>query len=190
MAPQYDTPQPNPGDQDMAEHGPQADQGGALVKQPNGEQEGGALVSWDEKPAAFIASFDAFSPDGQALFWKALQKGDRLLSQVVNVELPVVNYFVHEAERIDEQTGEVKRGPRLVMILRDGSTVSTSSTVFMKGFRYAIGMHGKGPWEPPLMMKASLAQGKGPNKYLAFEGCRREDETVTTKPATEGGKKK
>lgn len=188
--PQFDSPEANANNPQAANQpGPEQQPGTALAPQRQEENDETMLARWEEAAAGFAGSLDVSKPAGQEQLYKAMRKGDSTLSMRVNEWLPVTDWLAHVVELTNEQTGEIRKAMRLVLFLKDGSTVSTTSPVFNKGFSYAMKLNGRGPWSPPLEVRAKLDKGNGVNKYLAFEGARIAGEETSSKPAA-GGKPK
>jgi len=166
----------------MAEEQAPATNGSALALVRE-QQPGDMLALWSKQQDAFLTSVRQEAPEAKQLVMKCLGKSDATLKELVNVELPVRHWFLHEVALVNEATGEEIPSLRLVLLLADGRMVSTTSAVVGKAWGTLVKLYGDGPWEPPVRVTVKSIKGRGPNSYLAIADVKRDEPAGTKAPA-------
>lgn len=134
-----------------------------------------ALVRWQPEqgevlpmPGQRCTSLDLTTALGQRLAYRAHVTSDFQLQDLVGQTIHIVDFYAHHVVRVDEETGEERPGTRAVMILDDGSLVSTGSESSLKCLMFYAAVYCRvPPFYPPLafIVRASKSR-RGPGKYL------------------------
>lgn len=131
------------------------------------EQQGAMVLRWQVAAQLVATSVSDDDPQKRAKVSKLKLTADKQLIDIAGAELPVVEFVAHAVELANAETGEVKEAIRIVLLLADGTTVSTCSEPFMNSFAQLANQMGKGPWEPPLRLATKAVRSKkNPGAYL------------------------
>lgn len=99
---------------------------------------------------------------------RMLVKADYTAQECIGETLEVVGYALGHGEMPpDPETGEIKSGYWLRMLLSDGTTVGTGSLHFMRAFAAIASIRGEGRWDPPAPVKVvGNKRAKGTGQWL------------------------
>ena len=78
--------------------------------------------------------------------YNAMNNPTHKLSDFVNKKINVANYLIEVAEIADEDTGEILKTPRTVLISPDGESFMATSKGVYKSIRNAVAVLGDAPW--------------------------------------------
>lgn len=126
----------------------------------------GLIARWKEDAPPVLASFDCATDEGRVLTSACMGKSDAEMDAYVGKELRVVNFMAHDVTIASMADGELEDMIRWVLILDDGTTVSTCSKSFADTFRVSARLVGPGPWAPPLRFEARKQLSKNGRKYF------------------------
>lgn len=134
------------------------------VTQP--ADEGGGIMCWPRASTQYMTSLGN-DEAGITARVAAMSGGMETLKEYVGRTIKVADWFIHTVDREDAKSGEVRQGPRLVLIMDDGSMVVTSSAVVASTIGHLCSLTGFTSFNPP--REFVVGQGIGPNgKYLTI----------------------
>lgn len=135
-----------------------------VVEQP--AEEAGQLMLWPQSSTRYMTSLGT-SPEDVDKRVMALSAITDTLRGHVGETIAIKDWFLHEVDRVDQKTGEVKKGPRLVLILDDGSMIATSSAIVASTLGHLLSLQGFTAFKPP--KEFVVGEGVGHNgKYLTI----------------------
>lgn len=85
-----------------------------------------------------------------AKVFDALNNPTYQVADYINKDIPVANILLEIAEIVNEDTGEVIRAPRVVLIDPDGNSYQAVSIGMFNAVKNAVRCFGPAPWDPPL----------------------------------------
>jgi hypothetical protein len=136
----------------------------AVVEQP--AEEKGTMMLWPQSCTRYMTSLGDGPEDVDRRVMALSAITDTLKGHVGEV-IAVKDWFIHEVDRIDQATGETKRGPRLVLILADGTMIATSSAIVASTLGHLLSLQGWTSFRPA--KKFLVGEGVGRNgKYLTL----------------------
>ena len=94
--------------------------------------------------------FDATDRKTQAQVFKALNNPTHRVADFINKTIQVENVLVESADIINEETGEISRVPRVVLIAADGTSYQAVSLGMFNAVKNAFRCFGAAPWKPAL----------------------------------------
>ena len=86
-----------------------------------------------------------------ARVFNALNNPTYRVADFINKEIHVSNILIEAADILDEDTGEVDRVPRVVLIDPEGNSYQAVSMGMFNVIKNAYRCFGQAPWEPPLV---------------------------------------
>lgn len=85
-----------------------------------------------------------------AQIFKALNDPTHRVANYINKEIPVENILIEAADILDDETGEISRVPRVVLITPDGESYQAVSMGMFNAVKNAFRCYGQAPWKPAL----------------------------------------
>lgn len=128
----------------------------------------GVMARWDQTSRAMKTSIDPREQRGRALISQCMEAADLNIRNAAGQIWPIVDFFAHEVELLVEETGEMTRKIRLVMVCSDGRMISTVSEPCIRTFAMLSQFYGPGPWEPPVMIRVREHKGKNGHTYCTL----------------------
>lgn len=86
-----------------------------------------------------------------ARVFDALNNPTHNVADFINKSIPVANVLIEVAEMTNEDTGEITKAPRVVLIDADGNSYQAVSIGMFNAVKNAFRCFGAAPWEPVLM---------------------------------------
>lgn len=145
-----------------------------------------AIEIWDQNSKVVAASRALSDDEYLVVVSNLLEKADYPLQDHVNETILVKEFMVHVVQVASMEDGELKTMLRLALLLDDGSTTSTCSSSFIKGFGM-IWKHLKDEARKPyvaLVVKSTPSRNKG-NYYT----CSYAGKQLDAPPADTSGRK-
>lgn len=85
-----------------------------------------------------------------ARVFKALNDPTHRVADFINKEIAVENILIESADILNEETGEIDRVPRVVLISPDGTSYQAVSMGMFNAVKNAFRCYGQAPWKPAL----------------------------------------
>jgi hypothetical protein len=110
------------------------------------------VASWEREQNRVLTNFTGDARESFAFRMKCINAaggGDASVGKVI----PVRNWLVHEVEFTNEETGEVVKTFRTVLVSPDGEAVAFVSQGVANGVRQIFSEFGTEPLDPPLLCR-------------------------------------
>lgn len=85
-----------------------------------------------------------------AKVFNAINNPEYRIADFINKHIEVENFAVEIVELENEETGEVSRVPRVVLIDTDGAAYQATSIGMLTAIKNAVIVFGNAPWNPAL----------------------------------------
>lgn len=89
----------------------------------------------------------------QAKVYQALNNPTHRIADFINKEFQVEHVLIEAADILNEDTGEISRVPRVVLISPEGESYQAISTGIFNSVKYAYKCFGQAPWDPALTFR-------------------------------------
>lgn len=86
----------------------------------------------------------------QAKIFNALNEPDHRIADFINKEITVKDVLIEIRDILNEETGEIARVPRVVLISPDGTSYQATSVGIFNSVKNAFHAFGVAPWDPAL----------------------------------------
>lgn len=113
-----------------------------------------AIPSMGEMSEVIFSSFEAGGDEGAIALTGALVEESNRLIDEKDIVIPVEHIVLKEFTSVDDETGEIKSGLRLLLIASDGVIYSTNSKYAIADVGTITRMVGNPPWNPPKHLKS------------------------------------
>ena len=109
-----------------------------------------------------VCSIDAVDPETKAIVFNAANNPDHKVKDFVNKTINVKDIYAEIIEIANEETGEITKVPRIVLIDADGLAFECVSVGMYSAIRKLVAIYGAPTWEPPLTVTVKQKSvGKG-----------------------------
>lgn len=108
-----------------------------------------AIIS-AEAGSVFTSVENDGTREAQSKVYNAMNNPDFRIADFINKQINVTDVLVEIKDIVDEDTGEVDRVPRIVLIDDKGKGYQATSIGMYTALRTAYIAFGKAPWNPPL----------------------------------------
>lgn len=112
-----------------------------------------SAVAYGEPGGVFCSIKQDGDRKSAAKVYNALNNPSGRVADMINKTIPVQDFLVELREIINEETGEIDRVPRVVLITPDGEGYQAVSKGIFGAVRNAVASFGEAPWVPPLDME-------------------------------------
>lgn len=123
----------------------------------NAEIIDGAIVSRDydvtelaKVDSVSYCSIKADSREKQALIFNASNNPQHKVADFINKTVNVTDVYAETLELVDEETGELEKAPRIVLIDDKGEGYETVSVGMFGSLKKLVAAFGEPTWEPPI----------------------------------------
>lgn len=114
-------------------------------------------------------SVPATSPEAATMIFNAMNNADEGVSDMINQNIVVSGLFVQKAMMADENTGEAKEAPKIVIFDNEGTTYATISQGMYNAFCNVCSLIGSPEsWVSPIVIKILQKKVKK-GSMLTFE---------------------
>lgn len=118
------------------------------------ELEGGNLPAF--------CSVKAETMEDKALVFNAANNPQHKVADFINKKIMVRDVYAETLELVNEETGEITKVPRIVLIDADGLAFECVSVGMYLAIRKLVAIYGAPTWEPPLTVTVKQKSvGKG-----------------------------
>lgn len=135
-------------------------------------RDGDMLAAWDNQQSMQRQSFDAATPQGREDMIRCKGVPDFTGLALAGRDLNVRDWMMHVVELEDQETGEVYKTLRLVLICADGTIGSTTSPSLIRGWSDVVGAWGKTTFGPPLTVRIKAVASRKKGQYLLLESVK------------------
>jgi hypothetical protein len=112
--------------------------------------------------AQAFCSIDAVDPETKAIVFNAANNPDHKVKEFVNKQIDVKDIYAEIIEIANEETGEITKVPRIVLIDATGLAYECVSVGMYSAIRKLVAIYGAPTWEPPLTVTVKQKSvGKG-----------------------------
>jgi hypothetical protein len=108
------------------------------------------MLSQDAGTMLCSIEADPSDRETMARVFKALNDPTHRVADFINKEIPVENILIEAADILNEETGEIDRVPRVVLITPNGESYQAVSMGMFNAVKNAFRCYGKAPWKPAL----------------------------------------
>ena len=109
-----------------------------------------------------FCSIDAVDPETKAIVFNAANNPDHKVKDFVNKTIDVKDIYAEIIEIVNEETGEITKVPRIVLIDDTGLAYECVSVGMYAAIRKIVAIYGAPTWEPPLTVTVrQKSVGKG-----------------------------
>lgn len=111
--------------------------------------------------------WSSFPPDEAGKVIGLVQGKATPLSELIGKEIAVRHIVAHRVELVDEDTGEISTGDRIVLVDSAGQAYGSVSDGIRRSLSLIMQVYGKPPWTPPLRLSVDqLNTRKGRRTYV------------------------
>lgn len=137
---------------------------------------------WDESQASVRHAFNLATEQGKLNYIACLTGSDAEAQRSTDQELTIVGWLLHVVDRIDDDTGEVRKGLRLVLLTDQGKRISTGSGPLIDNWAHVVRMlSGAGEWPRLTLRLKAVKSSKGKWSYLQIDSVSFPKEAVKVK---------
>ncbi len=116
---------------------------------------------------SMYTSMSANTNEEKAKLFNAMNNPDHRISDMIGKTITVKDVFIEEVEMANEETGEVVRAPRIVVIDVEGRSYQAVSVGVLSAFKKLFGLYGQPTWEEGITLEVRQLK-KGKNNILTF----------------------
>ena len=116
---------------------------------------------------SMYTSMRAETDEEKAKLFNAMNNPDHRISDMIGKTIIVKDLFVEEVEMANEETGEVVKAPRIVVIDTKGESYQAVSVGVMSAFKKLFQLFGPPTWEKGIKLEVKQLK-KGKNNILTF----------------------
>lgn len=130
----------------------------------------GTLTLFGGSQKATFSSFVPESLDDKKKFFNAINNTDGKLSDLINMEIVIKDVYAEECEYVNEETGELTPGVRIILFTPDGKGYSTSSKGVFNCLSKIFAIFGHpSTWTEPLKARVKQISPAKDRKILLLE---------------------
>ena len=89
-----------------------------------------------------------------------MQGNSERLGNVIGEVIEVEHVLAHRVDMIDEETGEVTTGDRVILVDRNGRSFAGVSVGVRKSLQFIMALYGMPPWTPELKLRVGQIETK------------------------------
>ena len=117
------------------------------------KREGDLLSSFTGETVFNCTSLKNDTKEEKQILYKAMSNPDKRLGDCINQVIHVKDLFMEEVEMTNEETGEITKCPRIVLIDEDGVSYQSVSFGIFNALKRVISVFGNPTWEDPIPLK-------------------------------------
>jgi hypothetical protein len=145
------------------------------------ESDSGIMARWSDAAIAVVTNIQQQTPKGRAIATRCLASADLKTRNVVGQQIRATHFFAHTVEITNTDTGEITKKVRVVLVLEDGRTVSTTSKACVRCLS-VIAQATKGKaWDPPIILEVREFPTEDGRSYCDMREVPDEDVKQTKK---------
>lgn len=131
------------------------------------DRDDGAMMLWPASSTQYMTSLGD-SGDDIMLRVAAMSETESRLSDHAGKSITVRDWFIHRVTRVNAESGEVTTGRRCVLILTDGTMVTTSSQSAISTVGHLLSLRGFKRFDPPVEFHVGKQKGSSGHNYLTL----------------------
>lgn len=120
----------------------------------------------DEENVSFC-SYKAETPEEKAKLFEIMNNPEKRLSDCINQTILVKDLFAELVDCTNEETGEVTKAPRIVLIDKNGIGYQCVSAGVFGALKKLMSVYGIPTWESPIPLKIKQIKN-GKKSLLTF----------------------
>lgn len=125
------------------------------------------LTDLENQTKAFYTSMKGDTVEEKAKLFNAMNNPDKRISDMIGKIINVKDVFVEEVRFADEETGEVRFAPRIVVIDTNGESYQAVSVGVMSAFKKLFQLFGQPTWPEGIPLEVKQVKN-GKNNILTF----------------------
>ena len=115
----------------------------------------------------FYCSFEAITPEEKAQLFEIMNNPAERLADNINKTIYVKDIYCEIVDCVNEETGEVTKAPRVVLIDKDNVGYQAVSTGIFSAIKKLFMIYGEPTWEEPIPIEIKQIK-KGKKSLLTF----------------------
>ena len=115
----------------------------------------------------FYCSFEATTPEEKAQLFEIMNNPAERLADNINKTIYVKDVYCEIVDCVNEETGEVSKAPRVVLIDKDNVGYQAVSTGIFSAVKKLFMIYGTPTWEKPIPIEIKQIK-KGKKSLLTF----------------------
>lgn len=115
----------------------------------------------------FYCSFNATTPEERAQLFEIMNNPAERLADNINKTIYVKDVYCEIVDCVNEETGEVTKAPRVVLIDKDNVGYQAVSTGIFSAVKKLFMIYGQPTWEKPIPIEIKQIK-KGKKSLLTF----------------------
>lgn len=123
------------------------------------------------RPSQIATSIDVSTPRGRLDAYNAIEGKALRAAGLIGSRLSVAHVLQHWVEIADQESGEVTRSLRTVLILSDGTLVEAVSGGIAQSIDRIAAILGPPPWDPPLTCIVKQRELGNARRMFFLEVC-------------------
>ena len=120
------------------------------------------LITTEGQQNPTFCSFHPESPEERAKLYRAMTNPDKRIADCINQSFELADVYVELVDMTQEDTGEVRKVPRVVMFAADGVTYSATSQGIYNAIQRLSMVYGAPSWRenpiPVVVRQIQMAQ--------------------------------
>lgn len=133
------------------------------------EEKKNELTIFEEREDKKYCSMDLSTLDAKKEFINALDNCDVLLKDVVGQEILIKDFYIHEYQKADEKTGEVKSKFRIILFDKTGKTYATGSYGVFNALKNLVFAYGYPTYKDGVKVRVNYKHLKDNKQSLTLE---------------------
>ena len=126
-------------------------------------------ITIDNELGAFWTSIDTTNEENVKKLYSIMVGAEKRLGDYINSTIKIKDIYTEVVECKNEQTGEMEKQPRIVVIDVNGETYGCVSRGIFSAIRKLVGLLGCPPWNNGVDLKIKQIYTKNGRKMLTFE---------------------
>ena len=147
----------------------------------------GGVASWDREKNVVLTNFNATARENFAFKMKCINAvggGDSAIGKLIALK----HWLVHEVTFVSQETGDVVKTFRTVLVDADGNAVAFVSDGVADGIRHVYSEFGHETLDPPLMVRVEQRQTAKKRRVYKLIVVPESELEPTAAPAKKGKK--
>lgn len=118
---------------------------------------------------SFFTSLPNETEDDKAKLFNVMNNPDARISAMVGKVILLTHFFMETVNLKNDETGEMGKAPRVVLVDKDGQSFQAVSTGIFNALKKIVGMYGMGPWSPPIPVEIAQIDRGTKNRIFTLK---------------------